>query len=303
MTTFSDMLYHLGGAPVDMTVPPGAKAFYVHSGTGSDGNTGETPDAPLATADYAVGKLRASRGDTIICLPGHAENLATATALVLDVAGIRLIGLGEGNLIPTFSTTAAAGTISVTAANVTIANIRLTANFATGTTAGITVAATATGLTLRDVQFRDTAATSEFLVHVSVAAAVTDLLISRCSFVTLAGSLTNSVLFAGASTDCTIEDSYFFVDSADDVIDHLAGASVNLVVRRNIIINADTGAAGYCVRYKSDGTGTVYDNRFAYNKVDAEIGIGAAAWWLENYASNTIAESGRLDPTTSHAIP
>ncbi len=73
--------------------------------------------------------------------------------------------------------------------------------------------------------------------------------------------MTNSILFAGTSADCVIEDSYIFVDSADDVIDHLAGASVNLVVRRNVVINADTGAAGYCLRYKSDGTGVAYDNR------------------------------------------
>ncbi len=74
-------------------------------------------------------------------------------------------------------------------------------------------------------------------------------------------------------------------------------------MRRNVIINADTDAAGYCLRYKSDGTGTAYGNFFAYNKVDAEISVGAAAWWFDNKASNTIAESGLLDPSTAHAIP
>ena len=303
MTTFSDRLYHLGGLPVEMQVPPRAAVYFVHSGSGNANNDGLTPDKALATVDAAVGKCTASRGDTIFVLPGHAENLASATALALDVAGVRVVGIGEGNLIPTFSTTAAAGCIAISAANVTLQHVRLLANFETGTTAAITLSAAADGCTLRDVEFRDTSATFEFLVHVSVATTVTDLLITKCSFVTAAGSLTNAILFAGTSTDCVIEDSYFFVDSSDDVIDHLAGASVNLVVRNNVIINADTGAAGYCVRYKSDGTGVAHGNFMAYNKVDAEISVGAAALWFDNKASNTIAESGLLDPATSHAIP
>lgn len=278
--------------------------FFVNSATGTDGaGYGQNPDAPVATLDYAIGLCTASKGDVIYVLPGHAENLTLATSVNCDVAGVTIIGLGEGTLLPTFSTTAAAGSITIGAANVTLRNLRLLAAFATGTTSAITIAAAGDGCTLDGIQFRDTAATDEFLVHVSVATTVTDLLIKNCSFVTLAGSLTNSILFAGTSSDVVIEDNYFFVDSSDDVIDHLAGASTNLVVRRNVIINADTGAAGYCLRYKSDGTGVAYDNRFAYNKVDAEISVGAAAWWFNNYASNTIAESGLLDPSTAHAIP
>jgi hypothetical protein len=239
----------------------------------------------------------------IYVMPGHAENLTAATSVNCDVAGVEIIGLGNGSLIPTFSTTAAAGSITIGATDVTIRNIKLLANFATGTTVGVTVAAAGDGCTLDGLKFRDTSAANEFLVHIGVATTVTDLTVKNCSFVTAAGSLTNSILFAGTSTDCVIEDCYFYVDSSDDVIDHLAGASANLVVRRCVIINIDTGAAGYCLRYKSDGTGVAYDNRFAYNKVDAEISIGAAAWWFQNYASNTIAESGLLDPATTHAIP
>lgn len=303
MTTVSDRLYQLGGMPVDTSIPPRAACFFVHSGSGNASYDGLTPERALATIDAAIGKCTASRGDTIFVLPGHAENIATATAINCDVAGITIVGLGQGNLIPTISTTAAAGSITIGAANVTLRNLRLLAAFETGTTTMITIAAAGDGCTLDGLQFRDTSATFEALIHVSVATTVTDLLIKNCSFVTAAGSLTNSILFAGTSTDVVIEDNYFFVDSSDDVIDHLAAASVNLVIRRNVIINADTGAAGYCVRYKSDGTGVCHDNRFAYNKVDAEISIGAAAWWFNNYASNTIAESGLLDPSTAHAIP
>lgn len=287
-------------------IPTNGNVYFVgsaHASAGTGTSYGYTPDAPLTTLDEAIGRCTASNGDVIIILPGHAENLTAADSVDLDVAGVTVMGLGEGNLIPTFSTTAAAGSITVDAANVTIKNIRLLAAFATGTTSMLTLSAAADGCTLDGLQFRDTSATSEALIHISVATTVTDLLVKNCSFVTAAGSLTNSILFAGTSTNGIIEDSYFFVDSSDDVIDHLTGASVNLVVRRCVIINADSDAAGYCLRYKSDGTGVAHDNRFAYGKVDAEISVGAAAWWFNNYASNTIAESGLLDPATTHAIP
>ena len=116
--------------------------------------------------------------------------------------------------------------------------------------------------------------------------------------------MTNSFLFAGTSTDFTIERCYFFVDSSDSVIDHLAGASANLRVSDCTIINQDTGAAGYCVQQKSDGTGVVSRCLLAYNKNDAEISVGAATWWFENYATNTVGtSSGVLDPAAGAAVP
>lgn len=306
MTTFNDMVYVNGGVPIMPTGNVSGNEFFVGSaitGKTDAANYGTSPKSPLATLDYAIGRCTASNGDVIHVLPGHTENLTVATSIAADVKGITIIGHGNGSLIPTFSTTAAAGSITISAADVTIKNIKLVANFATGTTAGITIPATGLGCTLDGIQFADTAATSEFLVHVSVAAAVTGLTIKNCTFTTLAGSLTNSILFAGATTDTTIDNCYFFVDSADSVIDHAAAAAVNMVVRNCVVINADTGAAGYCLQHHADGTGVAHDNRFAYNKVDAEISVGAKVWWFNNYASNTIAESGLLDPSTAHAIP
>ena len=309
MTTFADRLFELGGVPVGGAPPITGNVWFVDSGAadGADnvGNGyGRSPVKPFLTLDYAIGQCTASNGDVIYLLPGHAENLAAADTVDCDVAGVTIIGLGRGSLIPTFSTTAAAGSITVDAANVTIQNVKLVANFATGTTKGITITANGDGCTLDGVHFRDTAATSEFLIHISVATTVSDLWIKNCTFVTAAGgSLTNAILFAGTSVDAVIEHCYFYVDSADSVIDHATGASTNLYIHHCTIVNVDTGGALYCIQNKSDGTGVVHDCRLGYNKVDAEVSVGAATWWFENYATNTIAESGLLDPATSHAIP
>jgi hypothetical protein len=165
------------------------------------------------------------------------------------------------------------------------------------------ITANGDGCTLEGLQFRDTSATSEYLIHINVATTVSDLTIRDCSFIGFAGTMSASVLFAGTTVDCLIEDSEWDVDSSDSVIDHSAGAGTGMRIRRNAIVNRDTNTAKYCIELKSDCYATVYHNLMGYDKVDAEMGLGAGAFWFENYASNTIAESGRLDPTTAHAIP
>lgn len=290
----------------DLEQHPG-DIWFVDSGASAASDAtgfGRNPDAPFATLDYAIGQCTASNGDVIYVMPGHAENITAADSIDVDVAGIKIVGLGWGTLKPTFSTTAAAGSITVDAANVAIKNLRLVANFGTGTTAGMTLTANATNLLVEECDWRDTSAANEFLLHVTVPTGVGPCTFRNCTFITAAGSMTNSFLFAGTSTDFTIDGCYFYVDSSDTVIDHATGASANLRINRCTVINIDTGAAGYCIEQNAAGTGVVSDCRLAYNKNDAEVGVGAATWWFETYATNTIGtSSGVLDPAAGAAIP
>ena len=111
------------GSGVD-ALPITGNVFYVNSSTGvDDPSYGTTVARPFDTLDYAIGKCTASNGDVIYLLPGHTETIGSASAITVDVAGISIIGLGNGNLRPTFTWSATAGTIVVSAANVTIKNI------------------------------------------------------------------------------------------------------------------------------------------------------------------------------------
>jgi len=304
MTTVSDMLYQLGGIPVDLQVPPRATAFFVHAGSGNAGNNGLTPSAALTKLDDAINLCTASRGDTIFCLPGHAENLITATAVNLNVAGVRVIGLGDGALIPTFTMTAAAGAFTVGAASVLLKNLKLLAGFATGVTQAIDIIAAGVGCTLDGIKFRDSTTNLEFLTTINVATGMTNLTIRNCSMIGLAGgSMIAGILFAGTSIDTLIEGNHFDVDSSDSVIDHSAGAGSGILIRHNSVINQDTNTAKFCIELKSDCYGTVHDNRLGYNKNDSVPIAAAGCFCFQNYVSNTIAESGLLFPTTTHAIP
>jgi hypothetical protein len=285
----------------DQSISTGDR-FYVHHSGSTTGGT--NPDDPLTTIDAAINKATASQGDIIYAMPGHAENLAAVDTIDLDKAGISIVGLGQGNLIPTLSSTAAAGAITVAAANCSIKNVRMKANFATGVTNGLVVGGAGDGLTLDGVQFRDTSTANEFKVHIFAASGVTDLTIKQSSFVCLdGGSATNSILFAGTTENLVIDRCHFFVDTTDSVIDHLTSAGVNVLIKENIIYNADDQTAGYLLDFHASTTGLAVNNRGAYNKNNAEMTKGDAMWWLENYFSNTIAESGLLEPASSHAIP
>lgn len=119
---------------------PGSIFFVGSTVTGASDASGYglTPETPVATLDYAIGLCTASKGDVIYLLPGHAE---TTTAIALDVAGVKIVGLGTGRLRPALTaTTAATDLLNVTAANCYIENVRFV-GAASGVTALLDVAA------------------------------------------------------------------------------------------------------------------------------------------------------------------
>lgn len=109
--------------PVDIFTS--GSVFWVHSGTGSDqASRGKEPERPLASIDYAVGLCTADKGDVIVVMPGHAENVIEAAGIVLDIAGVKIVGLGSGSLRPTLTfKTAITADMDIDAANITIENI------------------------------------------------------------------------------------------------------------------------------------------------------------------------------------
>ena len=115
------------GVPIAQTHP--GKVFWVSNVTtgllpgqrgGSNGNKGTFND-PFSTLAYAISRCVANRGDIIFIKPGHAESIASATALPFDIAGVAIVGLGIGANRPTFTfTTANTAKIPVSAANISV---------------------------------------------------------------------------------------------------------------------------------------------------------------------------------------
>jgi hypothetical protein len=77
--------------------------YYVDSNTGSDDNTGEDPEHPVASIRAAMAKCTSGVCDTIFLMPNHAETVSTSSDCEINKSGVRLIGLGTGLNRPTIT--------------------------------------------------------------------------------------------------------------------------------------------------------------------------------------------------------
>jgi hypothetical protein len=113
--------------PLIITQQGNGNTFWVDSVHGSDGNQGNLRK-PFATIDYAVGRCTANQGDQIMVAPNHTETVIAAAGLALDVEGITIIFLGDGDdrAKVTF-TTAVTADMDVDADNITLINPRFVA--------------------------------------------------------------------------------------------------------------------------------------------------------------------------------
>lgn len=114
------------GVPLPATGIPvtSGKYIFVSSVTGANGNTGNSISTPKATVAGAQLAADTTKGDVIVCLPGHVEAFTAAAALTLSKSGLYILGLGTGALRPTFTwSTSTAAQIIVSGANVTFDNV------------------------------------------------------------------------------------------------------------------------------------------------------------------------------------
>lgn len=132
---------------------PGQSIVAYVRATQADGDTADIAAKRYTTLNAALAVCRAGLGDTVVVLPGHTENFASADSLSNLKAGTQIVGLGSGNLRPQFTWSAAASTVLIDVANVTLENCILLMSGPSGTTA-ITVAApmtvSAAGFTLKN---------------------------------------------------------------------------------------------------------------------------------------------------------
>jgi len=142
------------GMPVLNSYP--GRVFWLDSVNGSDNNRG-TFARPFASLAGALSMMTSPAptvwNDILMVKPGHYESIFSATALVLKLSGVSVIGLGAGDNRPTFTfDTANTATVSVLASNFTFQNVRFVNNFlniaAMFTLGGASVTASISGQTM-----------------------------------------------------------------------------------------------------------------------------------------------------------
>ena len=285
----------LGGG-VDIPATTGTY-FFVDSSTGSNSYNGLDKNHPVATIDYAVGLCTANKGDIILVMPGHNEAITAATSLVVDVAGIQIIGLGVNQSRPMLDFDNTAGSIEIDAANVRLSNLVLRASV---TAVVVAINVDANDVTLDHLETTWEATGDDFLITVDCTAFDRITITDNKFFGELA--------VAGADTVLLIDDSHnlvlqrnMLVGNANVMVSNAATLSQTCVVTDNIIYNADT-TDNSCMEISTASTGIMARN------IIGSLG-GAQAWsanldpgsylCAENYLMNAIDESGIIFPATT----
>lgn len=104
---------------------PGARvAAYVRSSGPQSGDDKAVTSRLFSTLNAGLNECRPNMGDVVFVLPGHAENISSASAMSNLVSGCKVIGLGQGALMPKLTWTANV-TLAFTQSNVTFDSLRL----------------------------------------------------------------------------------------------------------------------------------------------------------------------------------
>lgn len=293
---------------LDAALPAGLvrsnNVYWVHSGTGSN-STAEgygSFDTPFATVDYAIGVCTASRGDIILVKEGHAESLSSASAITADVAGITILGLGEGRSRPTFTFMTTATTIVISAANVTFRNMRFVAGIA-DVVAGFIVSAA--GATIRDNVFMDSATDLNFLTPIKVTSTTDNtadgLAILRNRW--LSADAASLQLLNAASTilGLRVEENFVVHEGTDSAL--VKFATGKLMKQASILWNyLDHKMTANELLVNNDGstnTGIIAHNRVGHADVTSthDLGIDALGCRLfDNLSVSTDSLSGFVLP-------
>jgi hypothetical protein len=276
---------------------PVGNVYFVSSVTGS-ATGGYTADAPISTIDAAVALCTASNGDTIVVMPGHVETVSTAGGLDLDVAGITVIGIGNGALQPKVDfTTAATVDVDIDAANITIENIQFEASFA-DIAAAIDV--NADDCTIRNCRFLAPVADENAKIWIlgATAAGSDRLKVEGCYFQDKDTQNTHAISLADGTADGVVIRNNVMHGFYETGGIGGTGALTNITVVDNFILNADTDADA-CIALSGSPTGIV-----ARNVVGAALGcnattniqVGAGCVLAENYSVDIGDRQGVLDP-------
>ena len=284
MFTVQDMLDHPGDI------------WFVDSTNAAASDTagfGKNPDAPFATVDYAVGKCTARKGDVIYALPGHAETLGADSAVDVDVAGVKIVGLGHGADRATFNATAIAGDFKMAAASITIENLLFTGGV--DATTGI-LEISGADCKVINCEYRDvTGQATDAILTVDGA---DRLLIDGYKHIGAAGAGANSAIALDGSDDAEIKNFNIYGNFAVGAIDLRTTLSARVNIHDGFIwtVNAADIAIVDTITSSTGSIGPNLQLMLKDNAANITTAVTGATFQLFDpvYVCNLVDEKGML---------
>ena len=300
----------------DLPLAPahGAKVFYVGNNAtllvnekaASDGNKG-TFLAPFSTIDYAIGQTAANRGDIIYVRPNHTTTVTAADAIDADVAGISIIGLGNGMNRPLVDYTNAAGEFVVGADNVRIENFRFLANV-TAVLKAIDIEASVDDTVIKNNLFYvDSTGTDEFNNAIILNTNNKRTVIEGNEFDMGLGGAVSAIYMdnsAAADEATKIVGNLIMGDYSTANIVSDTTASNDILIHNNILVNGESDNLNTvaCISLVTLSSGVISDNKLVCNVATPDLSVVAdQCVLLGNSYSETVA--GAEEPLYTPRVP
>lgn len=256
---------------------------YVHAGSGSSTGPGFSPETAYATIDQAISACTADNDDVVVVLPDHTESITGAAGIALDVAGVRVIGLGVGRNRPRITfTTADAASCDVTAARCSLENL-VFINGRDAQTAMINV--TAADVTIKGCELQTGDATTQAVVGILTNASADRLRIEGCHIHGLVTAGTTSQISIVGGDSLVIKDN--IIIGACATTGNIAAAttaSLNGAIVGNLILNQTADANNKTIVLGASDTYIIANNRMAVIDSTAPAPVTAAGAYVSgNY--------------------
>ncbi|MEK6830164.1 MAG: NosD domain-containing protein, partial [Nanoarchaeota archaeon] len=201
-----------------------------------------------------LANARAGRGDVIMVMPGHLESISADQAI--NVKGLKLIGLGEGDERPRIQYDSAAASISLDTGGIHLENFRLIASV-TAVTLGIDVVGD--GCVVKKCSLEFDSNGDDFAIGMTVSGNRGTIEENEILGEDTVGP-THGIQLS-SSNYTKVRRNYIIGQFSNAGISDTA-ASQGLLIGENFISNQDT-ASSITISLTTTSRGIVYNNRMA----------------------------------------
>lgn len=294
-----------------LILPAGSRvAAYVRSTGVQNGDDSFTATNLVQRLADALPRVRPGFGDFVVCLPGHKEDVTDAVTFSNALpAGVKIVGVGRGSNMPTFTWTAPTAQLKISQNDVLISGLRFllagTVAAPVTTSQAINITADDVGFTFNEVEIGNSVTSATIGIVINGTAARYDVSgnIFRSS-----GSAPAFATIHVASTgwDGNISQNKIFAGAAVDFGNiTIAVGAQRLWIHDNEILNITANSIAGITYADILITGVCSDNRIAVTAPGAVVpgntgitvgGLNNKTAFFNNYAVNDPNKSGFLVP-------
>ena len=192
-----------------------------------------------STIASAMDSVVANRNDIILVAPWHAETFTAQ--LDIDVAGVSVIGLGNGQLRPTLTINGAIDWVDISAANTRFENFIFAAPETDAQTAAINV--DAAGVTVKNVKITGSQTAKNIVDCITITANADDLVLEDITILNTTVAINSGISIEWAADNVTIRNvNIIAAVVAGGIIDW--ATATNLVLDTvNVVVSGTTKPA------------------------------------------------------------